>query len=507
MAFVLMFAMVVLGGCETLKGLGAPLESSRVKSKPVVAKKPAVSKPATAPQTASLPSTKTQPKPPMASLPNLPPIIEKHIVLTPPSGVRPVARVGLLLPLSGPDAAIGKALLNAAQLVLFSIGHDNLALLPVDTRGTPEGAALAARTVLNDGASLILGPLFASNVAAVAPLAQARGIQVISFSNDRAVAGNGVYVMGFTPETQIGRVIAYAHARGVRRIASIVPTGAFGNRVEEVLRSIAARMGIEVNSVIRYDNIETATLSPLVRRLANYGVRKSALVERRQMLEGLTDEASKRALKRLEKRETIGGVDFDAVLMPEGGQALRALAPLLPFYDIDPRKVRVLGSVQWNEPVMATEPALFGGWFPSPPPRARRAFDEMYKNTYGRRAAKIASLAYDATALAAVLVQGWDGAVAPPALAASREPGIVPGAPSLGANAIFSPATSPAAFIATKVFSADALTAANGFSGADGIFRLMSDGLVQRGLAVVEIRSRRFSVVSPAPLTFEKNGK
>jgi branched-chain amino acid transport system substrate-binding protein len=441
---------------------------------------------ARAPEVAAIPGTGApDPSPGRPSWPSVGASLP-GIHLTPPPGVVPVTRVAILLPLSGPDTKLGQALLNASQLALFSLAGDGFALLPVDTGGTPDGAEAAVRSALEDGARLILGPVFASSVAAASPRTRQAGVQMIAFSNDRSVAGNGVYIMGFTPETQIGRVMAYAAARGVKRLAVLLPEGVYGTRVEKSLRAAAGLIGITVSRVARYGPLDTQSLSPIVRRLANYDARRSVLLARRKELDGKTDEASLRALKRLEGLDTLGDVDFDAVLMPEGAGVLRALAPLLPFYDVEPRKVRMLGTAQWDDSALATEPALFGGWFPAPPPGARRAFETLYHKTYGATPPRLASLAYDATALAAVLTRARGPAAQ---LAAGPAPGA------------------PAATAFQSVFTLDALTAANGFSGVDGIFRLLPSGLVERGLAVMEVRNRRFVVVSPAPATFQTPAK
>lgn len=448
----------------------APSPAARPVTPPPVA--PA---PAPVPEVAGLPPVPGDPAFGSATLPG--------VQLTPPPGVVPVTRVALLLPLSGAEAKIGQALLNAAQLALFAGAPEGFALMPVDTGGTPAGAEAAMRSALEDGAQLVLGPVFGSSVAAAAPLARAAGVQVVSFSNDRAVAGNGVYIMGFTPETQIGRITGYASARGVKRIAAFLPEGVYGDRVEAALRAAVAGTLMTVTDIVRYAAANTETLTPIVRRLANYAARRSVLLDRRKELEGKTDEASRRALRRLEGLDTLGDVHFDAVLMPEGVSVLRALAPLLPFYDVDPRKVRMLGTVQWDDPALVTEPALFGGWFPASPPAARAVFDRLYRKTYGETPPRFAALAYDAAALAAVLVQAR-GAPRPQA---ARPPGAV-----------------PVAQVRSPVFTVDALTVANGFAGVDGIFRLLPSGLVERGLAVKEIRNRRFVIVSPAPTTFQK---
>ncbi|MCZ6495737.1 MAG: penicillin-binding protein activator [Alphaproteobacteria bacterium] len=508
---------LALGGCQTMEQVRRMIlpDQERVAMEPVTAPpkkiggaqagapvRPAKPPPPAVPQArttapapaaanATTPSSDLAALPPQATPPGPGPEAGR-IVLIPPPGVEPVIRVGLLLPLSGPHAELGKSLLNAAQLALFEVAGQGFALLPVDTQGTAEGAAAAARRALDRGARLILGPVFAPSVAAVAPIAQAGGVQVVSFSNDRAVAGNGVYVMGFMPETQIRRVMTYARDRGLKRLVGLVPDGPYGDRVEQILRSLIPVLGLDLKTVARYRGQSTEALAPVIKRLANYDARRGVLLARRKELKAESDEASKRALKRLEKFDTLGGVDFDGVFLPQGGASLRALAPLLRFYDIDPRKVRVLGTVEWNDPILATEPALYGGWFIAPSPAARQGFETAYKKAFGSPAPPVASLAYDATSLAAVIARPPDPAAAPVARVA-------------GAAARPTPVPPPSA-APGQVFTRHALTAANGFAGADGIFRLLPSGLVERGFAVMEVRERRFVVVSPAPLTFQRMG-
>ncbi|MGE0650311.1 MAG: penicillin-binding protein activator [Alphaproteobacteria bacterium] len=436
---------------------------------------PAAPAPAPAPDVAALP----KPVPPVVTPPagTAVPGALPTVPLTPGPEAVAVTKVAILLPLSGPHAGLGHALLNAAQIALFSLAGESFALLPVDTRGTPDGAVAAVRTALDDGASLILGPVFSAAVAAATPLARDAGVQMVSFSNDRSVAGNGVYVMGFTPETQIGRIMSFAASRGIRRIAAILPLGAYGDRVNETLRAIAPTTGIDFAYVARYSTADTQTLTPIVRRLANYDARHKALLEERQKYEGKTAPESVQALKRLEHLDTLGDVDFDAVLIPEGGAALHAIAPLLAFFDIDPRKVRMLGTTQWDDPAVATEPSLFGAWFPAAPPAARRAFEDVYRKTYGEAPSRITALAYDATALAAVIERRQRAA------------------PRMAAGGPTPPAPPP-------VFSVETLTVPSGFSGVDGIFRPLPSGLVERGLAVMQVENRRVRVVSPAPARF-----
>ena len=401
-----------------------------------------------------------EPLPPAAA--TAVPARAQRVILTPPPGVRRTVPVGLLLPLSGPEAAVGRAMLDAAQMAVFDIGGRDFVLLPRDTQGAPKGAREAAVSALEGGAKLLLGPLFAKSVAAVAPVARAARVNLIAFSNDRTVAGDSTYLIGLLPGAQIRRVIAYARSRGITRFAALVPDTSFGRRVIGDMEQAVNLSGGTLTQIEFYRS-DRSDVNGAVRRLAGYAARRGALERRRRFLAGAQDEVSRRALGRLEGLDTLGKVGFEAVLLPESGAALKAIAPLLPFYDIDTKRVRLLGMAGWSEPGLGREPSLVGGWFAAPPPAARAELAARYKAHYRRALHPLAPLAYDATALAAVLAAGKKDA---------------PG------------------------FDAGALAATNGFAGTAGIFRLNRSGLVERGLAVLEITRYGVSVVSPAPQSF-----
>ncbi len=371
-------------------------------------------------------------------------------------------RVALLVPLSGANAGLGQAMLNAAQLAVFNFADQRFELLVHDTRGTPAGASQAASAAIGDGASMILGPLLAASVRAVGPQARAANVPVTAFSSDRSVAGNGTYTMGFLPSAEIRRIVAYARSKGVKRFAALAPENDYGETVIGALEAAVAANGGTLARVQYYEPY-TTDFTDAVRALADYGSRRQALLSQRKELEGRNDEVSRRALKRLERLQTIGELPFDALLLAAGGKRLLAIAALLPFYDIDPGKIRMLGTGQWDVPGLGAEPALINGWFAAPSPTARADFINTYKETYGAESPRLATLAYDATALAVVLARGENG----------------------------------------PDFSPQAITMPSGFWGRDGIFRFLPSGIAERGLAVMKVGRRQSEVLSRAPETFQ----
>lgn len=382
-----------------------------------------------------------QPPPPPttteAPAPTVEPAPAPTVTVPAPTTAAPVltadtrVRVGLLLPLSGQHAALGQSMRRAAEMALFDAGNDQFALVIEDTEG-PGGAVAAAQAVIADGARLILGPLFAQQVMQVAPIARAAAVPVISFSTDHSVAGDNVYVMGILPELQIERVVSFAVSRGYPRIAALLPNSTYGRTIAAALNEALLAAAGSVGAVEFYDTA-TTDMAPYVQRLA--GARAG----------------------------------YDALLISEGGDRLRLIAPLLPFYDIHAAEVKMLGSTLWDDPRLGAELGLAAGWFAAPPADSWKRFEQRYGQLYGTPPARLASLAYDGTALAAVL---------------AREAG-------------------PEVTQAGIVYDQTMLTRSDGFAGIDGIFRFVPDGTIERGLAVMELQYNQIVTIDPAPQTFQ----
>ncbi|MFQ5347577.1 MAG: penicillin-binding protein activator [Rhodothalassiaceae bacterium] len=413
--------------------------------------------PAAAPSPAAEPPAVAAPGP-GATGPGVPGHYEAIPELAPAS-----IRVALLVPLSGGAADVGVALRDAATLALFDAYDPRLALVPYDTGGTPEGARAAARAARDDGAGVVIGPLFADSIAAAAPVLREAGIPLIGFSNDRRVADRGVYLMGFMPDQEVRRIIAFAAARGHRLFAGLFPLSAYGDRVLNSFGPAVLGSGGDVVALARYAPDPDRLADP-IRRLAHYDERHAAYEAEVAALEALGDDLSQEILEGLKSRETLEGPGFDAILIAEGDPLLRTLAPLLPYYEIDPDSVQFLGTGLWDDPSLAREPPLRGAWFPAPDPDRPRAFLARLERAFGHPAPRIATLAYDAMALVATL---------------ARNP------------------------VKEDRFTAAAFTDPAGFLGLDGAFRFRPDGVAERRLAVLGFARGGFTIVDPAAQTFE----
>ncbi|MCL4766196.1 MAG: penicillin-binding protein activator [Hyphomicrobiaceae bacterium] len=291
----------------------------------------------------------------------------------PRSGSRGNAvKVALLLPLTatGHTAAVAKAMKQAGELALFEIDNPAFQLIVKDDKSTPEGARAAAEEAISEGAELILGPLFAGSVQAIAPLARQARVPVLAFSNDRQVAGDGVYLLGFLPQQEVGRVVTYAIAQGHRRFAALLPEDAYGKVVEPAFRNAVTQGGGVIAALETYPPASNGMVEPAERIVA--------------------------AITQAEEAQH----PIDVLFVPGGPEILPSLGPLLAYAGIDSQRIRLLGTGGWDYPNIGREDAFLGGWYASADPRGWRQFSERFAKTFGSSPPRLASMAYDAVSIA-----------------------------------------------------------------------------------------------------------
>jgi len=378
-------------------------------------------------------------------------------------------KIAIMLPLSGSESQTGQALLRAAVTALFDAYDPRLILLPLDTRADIVETERMAQRAITEGVSVVLGPLLASNFEAAANILEPAAIPLIGFTNDSSVAAPGRFIMGFMPETEVKRVIDHAISAGLLEYSALIPDGRYGARIRVAFGNAVTSAGGIVAAIENYPPDPEAVFEP-VKRLSNYDERRKDMRDEIRFLRSLGDDMTDEIAAKLDKQEVLEGITYDAVLLPEGGELLRTLAPLLPFYEIDPNKVKLLGTGLWSDAGLLREPPLQGAWFAAPSPEGPARFLKRLEESFRDTPPRIATLAYDAVSLIALLSRAEK-----PANGSSR-------------------------------YSADILMNEKGFSGLDGLFRFLPDGTIERSLAVLEINRRGFKVVDAAPLVFPSFG-
>ena len=381
------------------------------------------------------------------------PLPSLQSALNPAQNAAPTGRgVALLAPLTGPNAERGQAMVRAAQLALADPGSPKLDVR--DTSGTPAGAAAAARDAIAAGAGLIIGPLTAAETAAAAGPARAANIPVLAFTSDPSQARPGVWTLGITPAQQVGRLVGALAAQGKTRFAAVLPSNDFGNAMAAALGQATASAGLPAPEIRTYQS-GMASLNATVRDISNYPARRGPLEAQIKAARDQRDADGRRRAADLSRQGT-SSPPFDAILLAETGETLSSLASVLPFYDIEPPAVRIIGPALWASPAARGGAALDGAYYAAPDPASRSDFDTRYTAANAAAAPGIADFAYDAAAIARVLAQA-DG------------------------------------------YSVAALCRPEGYAGVDGVLTLLPDGRVRRGLALFEIQRGGPVMIEPSP--------
>lgn len=278
-------------------------------------------------------------------------------------------RIAYLVPRSAPGngAAVAKQYRNAAEMAIADLGPNVMELVVKDTGGTAAGAITAAQEAVNEGASLVLGPVFSSSVTSARSILAQSNRPLIGFSSDPSAAGPGGYLISFLPDQLVLRSVEYALSQGKRSFAAILPSGAYGLLVERQLRSVLQAKGGELIGITKYEynnqSVETA-----IAQLA-----ESAILA-------------------------------DAVFIPDGGNSPVVIARQLKRLGVDLPNKMLIGTGQWRTSNLSS-PELQGAIFADMDQTRFEAFRQRYQQNFGSEPTVSAALGYDAVLLVGGLLR------------------------------------------------------------------------------------------------------
>jgi ABC-type branched-subunit amino acid transport system substrate-binding protein len=370
----------------------------------------------------------------------------EDIITPPPSRFPPkkdmLTRAAILLPLSGAYQSVGTELRKAVDMAVISLAPPQFEVIYIDTAKAPAEAAYAA---IAADADIIIGPVFSSHTAAIAPIAIENRIPVLSFSNNSTITNPGVWIMGQQPEHEMEAVLSYAMA-SLAAIENIPPE--------------QARIAIVTN--------DTA----YGRTLRDYSIRHLITAGAAQPAQLLLDQTVLENENRLQQSirqfarwtKENPSPEFDMVIICGDADFTLTVAPVLVWHDLDPAKVRFVGSSQWNRADMITEPSLQGGLYATLPTDRRQRFEKVWNTYFTEPPGDLAPLGFDAVAVASLMTGD---------------------------------ATTDNEDMANNV-----LLRETGFAGFSGVFRFYPDGSHRRHLEVRQINRFRSATVRPADTTF-----
>jgi hypothetical protein len=339
-------------------------------------------------------------------------------------------QTAVLLPLSGQHKALGEDLRNAAMMAGFERQNSRMNLLFFDTKGTPEGAREAYLKAKEQDPGLVLGPVFAPEVAAIVHMDPS--VPVISFTSDHSVLSKGVYSMALLIPEQVSRIVQFACDTGKLRLGVLGPENKTGELVMNSLSgAIKACPGMQMTKISLY-NPKTTNFDPVLMKIIPKPIdpKKEDLTEEEQIL--LATPMADR-------------LEFDALFIFEEGVKLRQVVSLLSYYDVTPAIVPFYGLSNWQR---VNDRGLRDAYFPAMPMDPYKSFEQKYEETFSKKPVEMAAFAYDGVALASFLA-------------------------------------------AHRAMNNATVTIPVGYYGANGRFRFNADGTNERLLGIYQIKSRQ----------------
>lgn len=362
-------------------------------------------------------------------------------------------QVALFLPFSGKNKELGLHLFNAATMSLFEndLGH-NIELVLIDSKETPDEVLKAFKEVVERKIKIVIGPIFSSSIEAIEKDAKRNKITVISLSNNQQLIGKadsdgGIFLAGMLPETQIDKIVNYSMDKGKFNFAIIAPSNQYGTTTTAIFKKIVkTRDGNFITSEFYEPNAKN--LDRVVEHVINSFTVPSRFTE------------GKNKLKKDAVLSESDRIYPEVIFIPESGKILAKIVATIKKLNKDERDFQLIGTSQWDDISTLNNPDLIGGWFAAPENEKFRNFEKAYYQTYVKFPPRISSIVYDAVAAVAEVADRKKG----------QTPEIID----------FTNYSNPPK---------------NGFEGIDGAFRFLSNGFVQRNLAILQTGNGRFETL------------
>ena len=320
-----------------------------------------------------------------------------------------IINIGLMLPLTGPHYSIGQSLLNASQLALYTSKNSNINFIVKDV-GETKNLTKSFYELVNDDVELIVGPVFSEKLKILNPMSRDEKVKLISFSNNIDITSKNVSAFGLSPEDEIEKLFRYCDSKNLKRIKVILPENIYGNKIKDKILKLN-KLDLNIDSRFFYYDPKNPDFYEVSKRVANYEIRKENLKNEISRLSEFTDEISKAKIKKLKKLDTYGELNFDALLIIVNKfDELISFSSVLPYYDVDPKKIQYLGTSTWNKTAIVKEPSLNGGIFTDIDQDSLEKFINHYEKYFREKPHELAAFAFDIIGLIAKL-QSKDGSL------------------------------------------------------------------------------------------------
>ena len=305
-------------------------------------------------------------------------------------------KIGLLVPITGENSEIGKSIIKSVRLAVNKINNSSIEIFPKDTASNPEITLKNAKKLYESGIKIIIGPVFNENLIYLDEL---EDVTFLSLTNKVINNPKNIISAGINANSQLKTIIKFQKLNEINKTIFLIPKE---NYKEEIEKSIK-QSKIKIKEVFYYDTDPTK-LTNQIEKITKYYQRKQNLEDEIKRLENSNEINKEKKIKKLEKRDTLGKVNFDSIIISDFDESLKSITTSLLYTDISPKKIYFITLNQWFDESLLKETNLQPIFFPSINKENYDKFIETYQKTFEEYPNQLSFLSYDLVGLVYFLI-------------------------------------------------------------------------------------------------------
>jgi len=296
-------------------------------------------------------------------------------------------KIGLLIPLSGNQGNVGKSILQSVRLAINKIDNRNIEILPKNTKNDPLETLVAAKKLKLEGVKIVIGPVFNSNLTYLDELDE---MIFLSLTNKNINNPKNIISAGINASSQIKTIMKFIKMKDIKKTIFLIPNSNFKEEIEVAI----SQSKIKLKHTHIYETNPTE-LTKQIEKITMYGIRKQNVIDEIKRLENSNEVNKEWKIKNLKKKDTLGGINFDSVIVSDFEEGLKSVFTSLLYTDVPPQRVYYITLNQWFDESFLKEESLQPIYFPSINKENYDEFINNYKRIYNENPNQLSFLSYD----------------------------------------------------------------------------------------------------------------
>tara|TARA_X000000950_G_scaffold280998_1_gene376728 strand:- start:13382 stop:14536 length:1155 start_codon:yes stop_codon:yes gene_type:complete len=300
-------------------------------------------------------------------------------------------KIGLLVPITGENKNLGQLIIKSTRMALEDIDNNKIEIYPKDTNSDPNKALQSAQEFEKLGVKIVIGPIFYKSLAY---LNDVQNITFLSLTNKTEKIPNNVISSGVNASSQLKAIKKFIELNEIKKTIFLTPKLEFESEVKKGIKESK----IKISKHFIYDK-EPTKLTAQIEKITNYKIRKQNLADELKRVENSDLVDKEQQLKKLEKRYTIGNVNFDSVIISDFNESLKSVITSLIYTDVSPKNKSIITFNQWFDKSILEEESIQPIYYPSIDSKNLKDFKNKFFNKFNQNPNHLSLLSYDLVGL------------------------------------------------------------------------------------------------------------